>query len=69
MVPAKIESNLDKIMYDRGISYRQLERMSGVSKSMLNAIANGERIPSLETAFDIADALNVTINELFFRKK
>lgn len=69
MVPAKIKCNLGTILYDRGISFRQLEIMTGVSKSMLNAMANNTREPSLSVAFAVAAALNVTLEELFSYEK
>ncbi|MFW5669477.1 MAG: helix-turn-helix transcriptional regulator [Acetivibrio ethanolgignens] len=65
----QIKCNLNKILADRNISFRQLERMSGVSYSMLNLIANGKKLPSLKSAFAISMALNVTVEELFSAKK
>ena len=44
---------LSQIMYERNISDRQLERMSGVSKS------------TLETLEKLAIALHVRISDLF----
>lgn len=65
----KIKCNLNEILTDRNISFRQLERMSGVSYSMLNLIANGKKLPSLKSVFAISIALDVTVEELFFIEK
>lgn len=65
----KIKCNLNEILADRNISFRQLERMSGVSYSMLNLIANGKKLPSLKSAFAISISLNVTVEELFSVEK
>ena len=56
---------LSQIMYERNISDRQLERMSGVSKSTIHRIANKETSPTLETLEKLAIALHVRISDLF----
>ena len=56
---------LSQIMYERNISDRQLERMSGVSKSRIHRIANEETSPTLETLEKLAIALHVRISDLF----
>lgn len=56
---------LDEIMYKKNISVRQLERMSGVSKSTIHRIANEEMSPTLETLEKLAIALHVRISDLF----
>lgn len=56
---------LSQIMYERNISDRQLERMSGVSKSTIHRIANEETCPTLETLEKLAIALHVRISDLF----
>lgn len=65
----QIKCNLNNILSERNLSFRQLERMSGMSYSMLNLIANNHKLPSLKTAFIISMALNVTIEELFSVEK
>lgn len=56
---------LSQIMYERNISDRQLERMSGVSKSTIHRIVNEETSPTLETLEKLAIALHVRISDLF----
>ena len=56
---------LSQIMYERNISDRQLERMSGVSKSTIHRIANEETSPTLETLVKLAIALHVRISDFF----
>ena len=56
---------LSQIMYERNISDRQLERMSGGSKSPIHRIANEETAPTLETLEKRAIALHVRISDFF----
>ena len=49
----------------RGLTLRQLEKLSGISKSQLNAIENGQANPTVYTLERIADALGVQLIELF----
>ena len=44
-----VKNNLNQIMVERNLSYRQLERMTGVSHSMLNKICMGETDPTQTT--------------------
>lgn len=57
---------LKDIILKKGITYRQTEILTGVSKSGLQAIANGRRDPRLSTLEDIAKGLNVKLTDLFY---
>lgn len=48
----------------KGYSLRQLEQLSGVSKTEINDIENGKTNPTMETLILIAKALNVELTEL-----
>ena len=56
---------LDQIMVERNLSYRQLERMTGVSHSMLNKICMGEADPTQTTMILIAKGLKMKVTEIF----
>ena len=56
---------LDKVMYEKNVSVRQLEIMSGVPRSTINDIMNGRTSPRLDTLEKLARALNCRITELF----
>lgn len=56
---------LSQIMNERNISFRQLEIMTGISKSNLANIANEEISPRLDTLEMLAAALKCRITDLF----
>lgn len=56
---------LDKIMYNRNISIRQLSIMSGISKSTINNIMNGKYSPTMNNMELLAIALKVRISDLY----
>ena len=56
---------MDKIMYEKNMSVRQVSIVTGVSKSTINRIMNGQVSPSLDTLECIAQGLHVHITDLF----
>lgn len=56
---------LFKILTEKNITYRELSRLSGISKSELNKIANFETDPRQSTMVSIARALNMDVIEIF----
>lgn len=56
---------LAEIMERRGLSYRQLEILTGISKSALHNIATGKRIPRMDTMEKLAEHLHVRIEDLY----
>ena len=56
---------LNEIMVDRNLSYRQLERMTGVSHSMLNKICMEETDPTQTTMILIAKGLKMKVVDIF----
>ena len=61
----KIKNNLNQIMAERNVSYRQLERMTGVSHAMLNKICMGETDPTQTTMVLIAKGLKMKVVDVF----
>ena len=51
-------------MYDRNLSVRQVEQMTGVPKSTINDIMNGKS-PRLSTLEQLAKGLNVRMTDLY----
>ena len=56
---------LSQIMYENNITYRELSKLSGISISALNNIANFEKEPRLSTMIAIARALDMDVVEIF----
>lgn len=56
---------LDKIIYDKNMTVRQVARMTGVSKSTIDRIMNGTVSPTLDTLEELAIGLKVRITDLF----
>ena len=61
----KGRNRLNEIMVDRNLSYRQLERMTGVSHSMLNKICMEETDPTQTTMILIAKGLKMKVVDVF----
>lgn len=55
---------LDKIMLKKNISTRQVSIATGISKSTINRIANGEISPTADTLELLAKGLKVRISDL-----
>lgn len=64
-----VNYNLKKIRKSRHMTQKQLARFSGISKSMISAIENEERNPTVPVICAVARALKVTPEELFEYKK
>ena len=52
---------LDKIMHEKNLTNRQVTIMTGISKSTINRIKNGEVSPSADTLEILAKGLKVRI--------
>lgn len=55
---------LDKIMYEKKLSVRQVSYLTGVPKSTISDICNGT-FPRLDTLEDIARGLNLHTTDLY----
>lgn len=55
---------LDKIMYEKNLSVRQVSIMTGISKSTINRIMNNEVSPSADTLERLAKGLKIRISDL-----
>lgn len=52
-------------MYDKNLSVRQVSIMTGVSKSTINRIVNGQVSPTLDTVEQLAKGLHLKVMDLF----
>ncbi len=55
---------LSKIMYEKNLSVRQVSIITGVSKSAINKIMNGEVSPTIDTLERLAKGLKIRISDL-----
>jgi len=60
---------LREIRIEKNISIRELSRKTGISKSHLNYIENGEREPTISVIVRIALALGIDEKDLYEVKK
>ena len=58
-------NNLSKILYQNKMTYRKLSRLSGISKTSLNDIANFREDPKQSTMIAIARALDMDVVDIF----
>ena len=52
-------------MYEKNLTVRQVSIMTGVSKSAINKIMNGEASPTFDTLERIAKGLKIHISDLY----
>lgn len=52
-------------MYEKNISVRQLEVMTGISRSTINNIMNERYSPTMENMEKLAKALKISISDLY----
>ena len=63
-----MENNLAKIRKEKKIGQGYLVEMLGVSRQTISSIENGRCTPSLELAMDIANLLEMPIEEVFIHE-
>lgn len=56
---------LNKIMYEKNLTTRQVSIMTGVSKSAINKIMNGKVSPTIDTLERLAKGLKIHISDLY----
>lgn len=56
---------LGDIMYERNLTARQVEIMTGVSKSTVSRITNNQIVPRLDTLEELAKGLHIKISDLY----
>lgn len=61
----KLGNNLKRIRTEKGVSQADIAKSLGVSRGFVSNIENGKRNPTLSTISRLAEALNVSTEELF----
>lgn len=61
---AQMKILLGEILKREGLTYREADRRTGVSRSTLFDISNGFSVPKIDTLLKIAKGLNIEITEL-----
>lgn len=61
----RVEILLKEIRKEKGVSLKQLAKITGISASHLNYIEKNEKEPSISILVRISVALNVDIKELY----
>ncbi|MEI5992294.1 hypothetical protein A5881_003850 [Enterococcus termitis] len=61
-----VENKIKEIREEQGISRITLAKDAGVSYDTIRRLENSSYVPTLLVAYDIAAALNKTIEEIFF---
>lgn len=56
---------LDKIMYEKNLSIRQVSILTGIPKSTIADIMSGRTIPRMDTMEQLAASLKVRIADLY----
>lgn len=60
--------NLKRIRHQKGISQTDIAKSLGISRQFISDIENGKNEMSLKRAIEIANFLNVSLDELVGRK-
>ena len=64
--PTRVSNEIRRLRFERGeMTQAELADRIGVTRQTIIAIEHGRYSPSLEMAFQIAQALNVTLDEVF----
>jgi transcriptional regulator with XRE-family HTH domain len=60
-----VGQRLKELREKRGVSLRELSRLSGLSANALSMIERGQSSPSVSTLYRLVDALNIPISAVF----
>ena len=63
-----MENRLKEIRKEKKIGQSYLVEKLGVSRQSISSIENGRCTPSLELAFDIANLLDMPVEEIFIHE-
>jgi transcriptional regulator with XRE-family HTH domain len=55
---------IKELRYQKGISQEELAHRAGLSRTGMGFVETGKRWPRLDTLMKVAQALNVTVDEL-----
>jgi transcriptional regulator with XRE-family HTH domain len=58
---------LAEVRRERGLTQEQLSEVTGIHRNYIGGIERGERKPTVETVAVLADAVGISLGELFTR--
>ena len=61
-----ISNNIRLLRTKNRISQDKLSELAGINQQQISFIEKGKACPKLETVIKIAEALNVTVNDLIY---
>lgn len=64
----EFKDSLDQILRNRGLKQADLCRMSGIDTGLMSMYLQGKRFPTLTNAIAMADALQISLDELAGRE-
>ncbi len=64
----EFKDSLDQILRNRGLKQADLWRMSGIDTGLMSMYLQGKRFPTLTNAIAMADALQISLDELAGRE-
>lgn len=62
-----MKNQIQELRKMHGFSQEELAKRCSVSRQTINAIENNKYDPSLNLAFELAEKLGVTVDELFLK--
>lgn len=62
----EIQNKLREIRTERGLTQEQLAGMVGVTRQTIISVEKGRFTPSVRLALELAQALDASVNELFW---
>ena len=66
MANARIKNNIRRLRFDNGeMTQEELASLAGCTRQTIIALEQGKYVPSIELAFKIARAFDVTLEEVF----
>ncbi len=63
-----VRANFKQKRIDAGLRQEDLARLAGCNAHSISRYETGERIPCLEIAIKISEALQSSVNEIFLRE-
>ena len=65
-----LSNKIEQLRKEKGYTFEKLSELSGISTGRLSDLATGKRNnPTMDTLIKLADALDVSLDELVGRKK
>jgi transcriptional regulator with XRE-family HTH domain len=66
MVMLQLRNRLNRVLHERGLAEGDVAAIARLDQGHLNRIKNGRVKPTLVTAMRIANALGLSVNQLFY---